>query len=334
MAIRDYTGIGGRLAPLRAARTAGDDYGATAQPDWRGIDWQAHLHQTPIRGRLVNYVDIGSPAGDEPPAVLVHGLGGCWQNWLENIPRLAQERRVIAMDLPGFSFSEMPNEDITISNYARTVVELMDAVGVDQPAALIGNSMGGFISAEIGIKFPDKCRQIVLVSAAGITTTHVRRRPALTAARVLAATTNMVLARRESLVKRRVSRHALLGYVFRHPTRIKSDLAYNIMYGAGSPGFLGALEACLTYDFRDRLGEVKCPTLLVWGTDDNLVPVADADEFERRIPNARKIILEDTGHVPMMERPQTFNDIVVEFLHEKPVSDAPRQVEEETGAVA
>jgi pimeloyl-ACP methyl ester carboxylesterase len=143
-----------------------------------------------------------------------------------------------------------------------------------------------------------------------------------------------VLARRESLVKRRVSRHALLGYVLRHPTRIKSDLAFQIMHGAGSPGFLGALEACLSYDFRDRLTDVSCPTLLVWGTDDNLVPVADADEFERLIQNSRKIILEDTGHVPMIERPQTFNDILIEFLHEQPASEAPRKTQAETGAVA
>ena len=53
MAIREYTGLGGRLAPIKAARGAGDDYGATAEPDWRTVDWQAHLHQVPIRGRRV-----------------------------------------------------------------------------------------------------------------------------------------------------------------------------------------------------------------------------------------------------------------------------------------
>ena len=124
------------------------------------------------------------------------------------------------------------------------------------------------------------------------------------------------ISAKESLVKRRVTRHALLGYVLRHPTRIKPDLAFQMMHGAGSPGFIPALDALTDYDFRDRLGDVKCPTLLVWGNEDNLVPVADADEFERLIPNARKVILEDTGHVPMIERPQTFNDCLMEFLAE------------------
>jgi pimeloyl-ACP methyl ester carboxylesterase len=323
MPLREYTGIGGRVAPIRAARDAGDDYGATAQPDWRKLDWLAHLHRLPIRGRSVNYVDVGESKHGQAPVVFIHGLGGCWQNWLENIPRVAEERRTIALDLPGFAFSEMPAEDISIANYARTVVELMDAVGIDEPAVLVGNSMGGFIGAEIGIKFADRCRQIALVSAAGISVNNVRRRPVVTGARVLAATTNMVLARRESLVKRPASRHALLAYVFRHPTRIKPDLAYNVMHGAGSPGFLGALEACLNHDFRDRLGDVKCPTLLIWGTDDNLVPVEDADEYERLIPNARKVILEDTGHVPMLERPQTFNDLLMGFIAEPGAEPAP-----------
>src|SRR5205085_7385219 len=120
----------------------------------------------------------------------------------------------------------------------------------------------------------------------------------------------------------------------RHPTRIKPDLAFQIMHGAGSDGFLPALEELLDYDFRDRLGDVKCPTLLAWGTDDNLVPVEDADEFERLIPNARKVILEDTGHVPMIERPQTFNDLLVEFLHEEPPSQAPDDVAAKSGSVA
>jgi pimeloyl-ACP methyl ester carboxylesterase len=333
MPVRDYTGLGASIASIRAARNAGDDYGRTALPDWRTVDWQAHLHQIPIRGRNVNYVDIGEPNDGAAPIVFIHGLGGCWQNWLENIPRAAQEHRVIALDLPGFSGSEMPVEDISISNFARTVVELLDAVGIDEAPVVVGNSMGGFVAAEIGIRHPDHCREIALVSAAGISSTNARRRPAVTGARALAAVTSFALARREFVAQRPRARHALLAWVLRHPTRIKPDMAFQMMYGAGSPGFLDSLEALIGYDFRDRLGEVRCPTLLVWGREDNLVPVGDADEYERLIPNARKVILDDTGHVPMIERPQTFNDLLMEFVDEAQPSEAPHEVAEQTGAV-
>jgi len=310
--VRPYTGIGGSLAPRRAAKRAGDDYGHTAEPSWRGIDWQSHLHAVEVQGRRINYVDIGE--GDMPPAIFIHGLGGCWQNWLENIPRLAQERRCLALDLPGFAGSEMPREKITIAGYGDTVVQFGRTVGLDEPVDLIGNSMGGFIAAEIGINHTDFARRIVLCAAAGISITNLKRRPVLTFARIAAAATNAALARREAMVKRPRLRQNILAYVFRHPSRVDADLAYQFTSGAGSPGFIPALDALTAYDFRDRLESVKVPVLLVWGREDNLVPVQDADEFERRIPDARKVILEDTGHVPMLERPQTFNDLVVEFL--------------------
>jgi pimeloyl-ACP methyl ester carboxylesterase len=82
------------------------------------------------------------------------------------------------------------------------------------------------------------------------------------------------------------------------------------------PGFLLAMDALLSYDFRDRLGEIGCRTLIIHGEQDMLVPVEDAWEFRRLIPASRLLILQDTGHVPMLERPQTFNDVVTEFLVE------------------
>src|SRR4051794_41741452 len=153
--------------PWQASR-AGDDYGATAKPDWRSVDWRPFLHSVSIAGRDVNYVDYGPPdSGGREPVVFVHGLGGCWQNWLENIPRVAAEgRRAIAVDLPGFGESEMPVSEISISGYGRTVNALCDELDIGE-AVFVGNSMGGFISAETAIQFPARVARMVLVSAAG-----------------------------------------------------------------------------------------------------------------------------------------------------------------------
>src|SRR2546423_3505101 len=87
-----------RPAAPWSARRAGDDYGAHDEPDWRSIDWREHLRDVELGGRRVRYVDLGS--GDGPPIVLVHGLAGNWQNWLENLPRLARERRGVGPDPP------------------------------------------------------------------------------------------------------------------------------------------------------------------------------------------------------------------------------------------
>ena len=86
--------------------------------------------------------------GSGPPLVFVHGLAGCWQNWLENIPHFARSHRVIAVDLPGFGESELPHEDISIPGYGRFVDAFLGEIGVER-APLVGNSMGGFIAAEV-----------------------------------------------------------------------------------------------------------------------------------------------------------------------------------------
>jgi pimeloyl-ACP methyl ester carboxylesterase len=301
-------------ARVRAAQLAGDDYGVTAQPDWRKIDWPRHLHRLEIDGRPVNYVDIGS--GDREPIVFVHGLGGQWQNWLENVPRAAQERRVVAVDLPGFGLSPMPRDEITISGYGRTVEALIDRLGLGR-VDIVGNSMGGYIGAEVAIQFPQRVDQLLLVSAAGITSADLAHAPIMTLGRVASAIATHTAAQDRQLAARPKSRHAALQFVARHPSRLRADFAYEAFFkGTGKPGFTPALRASLEYDFRDRLPEIRVPTLIVWGEKDSIIPVKDANEFERLIPDSRKVVMKDTGHIAMAERPETFNALMLEFLAE------------------
>ncbi|HEV2075729.1 MAG TPA: alpha/beta fold hydrolase, partial [Thermoleophilaceae bacterium] len=297
-----------------AARRADGGYGVTADPDWRGVDWQALLRGAEIGGRRVSYVDVGPK--DAPAVVLVHGLGGQWQNWLENIPRLARRRRVIALDLPGFGCSEMPAGRISISSYAGCVEALLDRLELGS-VAVVGNSMGGFIASEVAIQFPRRVERLVLVSAAGITGPNVLGAPARTVGRLAAITAAYTAARHRAMAKRPITRHLALALVARHPGRLKADLAYEgLMRGVGRPAFDDALRACLDYDFRDRLGEISCPTLIVWGENDSILPVRDAREFERLIPRSRSVVMRDTGHIPQVERPGAFNELLEEFLDE------------------
>jgi pimeloyl-ACP methyl ester carboxylesterase len=311
-----------RPARMSAARSAHEEYGASATPDWREIDWREHLRQEDIGGHRLNYVDYGS--GHGRPVLLIHGLAGCWQNWLENVPRLGQERRVVALDLPGFGYSDMPVEGITIPGYGRYVRSFVERLDLG-PCVIVGNSMGGFIAAELAIQFPEVCDRLVLVAAAGISTTSLRKRPTLTGARVFAAFASRTVAQNERVVTRPRLRHLALQMVARHPTRLKPDLTYELIQGGHKPGFMPAMEALLRYDFRDRLPEIRCPTLIVWGEKDMLVPVEDAHEFERLVRGARKVVLDDTGHIPMLERPATFNDCLLEFIADQSAAGSDEQ---------
>jgi pimeloyl-ACP methyl ester carboxylesterase len=309
-----------------------DDYGQTATPDWRDTDWSRQLKNVEIDGIPFNYIDVGS--GDGDPVVLVHGLGGQWQNWLENIPRLAETRRVVAIDLPGFGCTPEPEDDeeITITRYGHWVNEVANRLGLET-VDLVGNSMGGYIAAEVAIQFPARVSRLVLVSAAGISSAEVPQMPILTIGRVAAAIASNSVTRYRRLACRPVTRHVALALVARHPRLLKADLAYEGFFkGGGKPGFADALRASLDYDFRDRLSDVKVPTLIVWGEKDSIIPTRDADEFERLIEDSRKVVMKDTGHVPMAERPQAFNDVLVEFLDEEGRAEEREAVDGESQA--
>ncbi len=253
--------------------------------------------------------------GEGPPLLFVHGLSGSWQNWLENIPVLAGSHRVIAVDLPGFGHSPMPRERITIAGYARTLDGLLEQLSIDS-AMVVGNSMGGFIGAELAIAFPERVRRLVLVSAAGISTAS--RGAYVPLARRLERVTGVTaawLASRSDLVARRARlRQATLSVVVAHPARLPGPLAAEQLRGAGKPGFLQAFAAIATYPLRERLVKIACPTLIVWGRKDRLITVRDAEVFGELIEDSRVVIFPDTGHLAMLERPAAFNALLEEFL--------------------
>jgi pimeloyl-ACP methyl ester carboxylesterase len=297
------------------AAPAADDYGSQGRSAWLDIDWQQHLRSIVVHDARVNYVELGTGS----PVVFVHGLSGCWQNWLENVPHFAERHRVVAVDLSGFGESELPHEEISIPGYGRFIDAFLGAIGIDR-AVLVGNSMGGFIAAETAISHPSRVEKLVLVSAAGGPSlndwhsNHGRLLPR--GARLFAPIAAASFARREHLVRRPGLRRVLLFKVARHPDRLEPELCYEVASGAGKPGFMDALQAIMDYDFRDRIPEIKAPTLIVWGQNDEIVPVQDAHEYGRLIPGSRKVIFDDTGHVPMLERPARFNRLLDEFLLE------------------
>lgn len=298
-----------------------EPYGAVGRSEWMDVDWQQHLRWVRVLGRWMNVVDIGPEDSGRDPLIFIHGLSGCWQNWLEQIPHFARDRRVIAVDLPGFGQSEMPAEEISISGYADAIDALMQQLGIDS-AQVVGNSMGGFIGAEVAIQHPARVERLVLVAAAGLSIESVRteRTKGLRhrAENVVFFTLGHIASRSHQVALRRRLRAALLLLVAAHPARLPGPLAAQQVLGSGRPGFSDALEAMCRYPLRDRLELISCPTFIIWGDKDRLVPVKDAALFEQLIPNSRKIVYEDTGHVSMMERPARFNEDVRAFLEEAP----------------
>jgi pimeloyl-ACP methyl ester carboxylesterase len=292
-----------------------DAYGPVGHSAWLDVDWPEHQRWVLIEDRWVNVIELGSG----PPLLLIHGLS-CWQSWLENISYFARDHRVIAMDLPGFGASQPPAEPISISGYARMLDALCDALGVER-AAVVGNSMGGFIGAELAIRFPARVERLCLAPAIGLNMEHVRqeRRKSIgnRVENLLFFGLALLAVRSELPVRRSGLRKKLLALIVTHPDRLPGALVLHVIRATGrATGFAAALDAITNYPIRDRLGEIVCPTLIIWGAEDRLVPVSDATELEWLIPNSRKLIYDDTGHLPMLERPARFNADVRAFLEQ------------------
>jgi pimeloyl-ACP methyl ester carboxylesterase len=313
----DYCPVSRTFDPL--ADTLAEPYGPAGRSPWLDVDWRKHQRWVTINDRPINVIDW--QGGEGQPIVFVHGLSGSWQNWLEQLPVFAAlGYRAVALDQPGFGYSPMPAEKITISGYARALDGVMDALGIDA-ATVVGNSMGGFVATEFAIAFPQRVERLVLAAPAGISTYGSRAglrwaRIARALRPLLAAQMGLLAAHADTVTRWPRLREVTMHDIARHPSQLPPELVAEQLRGAGKPGFVEALEACLHYDFRDRLPEIACPTLIVWGARDRVIPVRDADVLMELIPNARKMILEDTGHVPMLERPERFNQLLELFINE------------------
>ena len=267
----------------------------------------------------IHYVD----EGDGPPILMCHG-NPTWSFVYRNVIAALWDRfRCVALDLPGFGHSDRPDGELTIRGMGRAVATAMDARGIER-AVVVGNSMGGFVGIELALVAPEKVEKLVLVSAAALWNEGLTARPTVLISRLSRPYATRVYAQWQwqlALRHPRLRLPALASAGIRHPSAIPLDLAYELMSGSGSPGFYDAVQALFDYKIRDRLPEIGCPTLVVWGTRDPLVPLWHAFEYEALIPEVRLTVMRDTGHVPQIERPERFNAELAHYLGEPGVGE-------------
>lgn len=300
-------------APASVRVGGPSDTGPSFPRDWREVDWGRYVRFEEVAGARVSFADLGSA---EPAVVFIHGLGGQWRNWLANLPVVAAQRRTVALDLPGFGGSPMPPERISIPGYARVVDALCERLGLEQ-VALVGNSMGGFVAAELAITNPARVERLVLVDSAGLVPTPAETLRTVAFLWVATLLSAKLTAALPTISKRPGLRNAVLGRVAHEPSRLPADLVYYGLLSGEHPGVNDALRASvshLSHAWSDRLGEIRCPTEVIWGSSDRLIPIRHAAEFGRLIDGAVVSIIDGVGHIPMIEAPDRFNRVLLPFL--------------------
>ena len=258
-----------------------------------------------VRGARVRYL----VAGEGETLVLVHGLGGSAANWLALAPLLLPGRRVLVPELAGHGGSDPLPAAASLNAYADRIAGLLD-----EPAAIVGHSLGGAVALRLAIRRPELVRALVLAGAAGISSGTRRARYGLTVTGLLKP------ARKIAPYRRRVARSALLKtLVFGRwgasdPPALPEDVAEAFLSGpARHTDTVSAARALVRDDPRPDLDRVQCSTLLLWGARDNQLPVGDAFEYARRLGAPLRAIA-DCGHLLIGERPDACADAIEAFL--------------------
>ena len=234
--------------------------------------------------------------------MLIHGIGSQWQMWKPLTERLARDRDVIAVDLPGFGESPPLPDGAEPTPQALTgaVVEHLDELGLDRPA-VAGNSLGGWVALELARR--GRARAVAPIDPAGF---WLPRERAYSTARlwVTVRAARAIVRRAPELARNPVARTFMFAGIVAKPWLIPPDDAVTATANlARSPGYdptLGPLSR-MTFAAGD---EIEVPVTLMWGTQDLLLIPRQAERALRVLPTARLVWLRGAGHVPTWDAPE------------------------------
>jgi 2-hydroxy-6-oxonona-2,4-dienedioate hydrolase len=257
-----------------------------------------------VFGAKIRYLEAGDAA--KPTVILLHGLGGNAENWQLTMPALAAQYHVFAPDQIGFGKSDKPLLKYRVGTYTDFLDKFMAELKIEK-ASLVGNSMGGWVAGLMAVKYPNRVEKIVLADAAGIIPANVN-------ADEIYQLNNSTRDEVRANLKRIFANPALQN------NEALIDQFLTLRVEAGDGYTINSLIESIRRkeDFlNDRLGEIKKPTLIIWGKQDGLLPVADATTFNKGIAGSQLILFDNCGHAPQFEKALEFNKAVSDFLGAK-----------------
>jgi pimeloyl-ACP methyl ester carboxylesterase len=270
-----------------------------------------------VLGVKTAYLEAGPR--DAPPVILLHGPGATNASMLPLIVDLARDHRVLSPDFPGFGASSAPRWHYRAADFARWLEVFQEEVGA-KPAALVGNSLGGRVAIEAGLRNPGSVDRMVLLCPSPA---FKRMRHFVPVVRLLppdAVITRIPLGHRAIVLGIRA--------MFAKPDRLSrqwydaaADEHQRVMRSyRHRRAFMATLrqiyleEAFGDHGFWDRLPQMTVPALFVWGDRDRLVPASFERHVVAAVPHAESVVLHDCGHVPQFEHPSETAELTRAFL--------------------
>jgi 3-oxoadipate enol-lactonase len=250
--------------------------------------------------------------GAGAPLVMIHGAQGDQTMFAGLAAAFAGNYRVLTFDQRGSGLSEKPDMPYSMAMLADDTAALMDHLGI-AAAPIIGVSMGGMIAQEFALRHPQKVRSLIL----GCTTPggpKAIRRDGTALANAYSTKPMTAEERGKALAEAAFSQ----SYLAAHPEIIASMIESRRQRPIDSTAFGHRMKAAGEHNTYERLGQIRCPTLVITGKDDALIAWENSQVLAEHIPGARLVVLEPAGHCFWMEQPAQTHDAITRFLSEQP----------------
>lgn len=235
--------------------------------------------------------------GEGPVLLILHGLFGALSNFQSVVDTFKHDHRVIIPLIP--LYEKGHNLTLTINGLTDFIESFVEYKQLDR-MSLLGNSLGGHIGLVFTLRNPEKVDTLILTGSSGLFESGM----------------GVGFPRRSSydFVKERVA------YTFYAPETATKELVDEV-FGIVNDNYktlcvLKVARSAQRHNLRDELKDIRVPTLLIWGLNDNITPPHVAHEFDRLIPNTQLSFIDECGHAPMMEQPEVFNKILIKFLQQ------------------
>ncbi len=270
--------------------------------------------------------DGGMPG--EISVVLIHGFGASFYHWRKNIPALAQDARVYAIDLLGFGQSDKPEPGVgasyTFETWGRQILDFCREV-VGGPAILVGNSIGCVVAMQAAVDGPEWVKGVALLNCS-LRLLHDRKRETQPFYKQFAPVLQQVLQYKpignwffQQIAQPKTVKKILL-QAYKRPEAVTDELVNYLLAPAREPGAVDVFLAFTAYSQgplpEDLLPQLSCPAIVLWGTEDPWEPIALGREFKAYPAVEQFIELEGLGHCPQDEAPDVVNPILQTWIRD------------------
>jgi pimeloyl-ACP methyl ester carboxylesterase len=273
------------------------------------------IHTTQVKGEHLAYLDVG----EGRPVIVIHGFGGSMWQWEHQQVPLSSAFRLLTPDLIGSGLSAKPDIEYRPDEMLDYFVAFMDALNI-QRAALVGNSMGAGLAIGMALEHPDRVSKLVLIDGfpanvrERLTSPSIQRALDTPAPSWLASLGNWLFGSLiiESVLKEMVHNPALLT-----PAVVERSNRNRQRPGVMRPLMTarGTLPLWET-GYAKRIGQIRHPTLIVWGEEDRVFPIAVGEELHRTITGSSLVRIPNAGHIPQWEQPDLVNPAMIDFLRQ------------------